>query len=169
LRNEEERFEQDLGYWRVMFDATYALREDEALLLKVASRAHALDPASVEWQFNYAAALLIGRWRVEEALGLTMQLLARHPASAGARINHAIALIYTGRVAEAEALLREVDADRLVAAQAAAYRFAFAGVHRAREDWDRVREDLRVLEGERLFPSQQRWLEQIRRAIPGPS
>jgi hypothetical protein len=39
-------------------------------------------------------------------------------------------------------------------------------VHRAQEAWERVRADLRVLEGEPMFPRQRRWVEAIRQALP---
>ena len=162
----ESRFSDDVGYWRAMFDAVYALREDEVLLLKAATRAHTLEPRSVEWQFNYAAALLIGQWRVEEALGVTRRLLTQHPQSVGARINHAIALCFNGRVDEARTLLETVRLDELRGPQRAAARFGWLGVHRAQEAWEQVRTELRALDGEPMFPRQRRWVEEIRQALP---
>ncbi len=162
----ESTFENDLAYWKAAFDAAYARREDDVWLLKAASRAHEIAPQDVEWQFNYAAALLIGHWRLPEALRLTWSLLNAYPESVGAQINHAIALLLNGRDEDAATLLDKVNYGQLVGQQVPAYHIAAAGVNRYRQDWPRLRADLRALDNERLFPKQRAWLNELRQAIP---
>ncbi|MCZ7641004.1 MAG: hypothetical protein M5U12_36095 [Verrucomicrobia bacterium] len=93
-------------------------------------------------------------------------MLTQHPHSVGARINHAIALCFNGRVDEARALLETVKLEKLRGPQQAAVHFGWLGVYRAQEAWNQVRAELRALEGEPMFPRQRRWLEEIRQALP---
>ena len=162
----EANFENDLSYWEAVFEAAYAARNDEALFLKAAQHAHELDPTSVQWQFNYAAALLAGQWRLEEALRLTMSVLARQPDLVVAQLNHVIALVLNGRAEDAAALLDRIDPRRLASSDASVYHLAAVGVNHALQNWPAVRDGLRALESERFFPKQQRWLDEIRRSLP---
>jgi hypothetical protein len=156
----------DLAYWQTLFDAAYAVRDDETLLLKAARHAHDLDPTSVKWQCNYAAALLIGQWRPEEALRLTLSLYTRHPDLLAAQINHVFALVLNGRTADAAVLLDRIETHRLTELDRGAYYLASVAVHHALQNWPAVRVDLHALESERLFPKEQRWLDEIRRSLP---
>ena len=162
----EADFKNELAYWQAVFDVAYTAREDEALLLKAAKRAYDLAPNDTRWQFNYAAALLTGQWRPEEALRLTVSLLDRYPDSVGAQLNHILALILNGRAEDAAVRLDRIDYRRVSGPDVAVYHFVSAAVNRAREKWTVVREDLRALESEPLFPKERRWLEEIRRSLP---
>lgn len=152
-------------YWGLVFGASYALKEDDVLLLKAAKRAFELEPDSLEWQCNYAAALLIGHWRPETALPMTFSFLARHPDSVVAQINHLVALIQNGRTEEAARLLERVDSTRLPGEGAGTYHLAAAAVNQALEHETAARQHLLALETQRLFPSQRRWAEELRRSL----
>lgn len=162
----ERDFQRDLQYWETVFDAAYYARQDETLLLKAAKAAHDLDPSSEKWRFNYAAALVIGQWRPEEALRLTWTFLQEHPDMLPAQINHIVALAVIGRAEDAAGLLERIDPNRLSGLELGMYHLASVGVYGALRDWDRVRMDLPFLQSERLFPTQQRWVDGIRRAMP---
>jgi predicted Zn-dependent protease len=166
LRPLESRFQDDLGYWKAVFDASNVMRNDEALLLRAATRAHELAPDSTPWKFNYAAALLIGRRRPEEALRLTVDLVDVDGASLGGRINHAIALALNGRYDDAETVLNAIPPTEMNEAQRLSYFLAWLDVHHGRQDWEKVRLTLRNIEPDRLYPSQQRWLAEVRQSLP---
>lgn len=162
----ESRFGNEVRYWRDAFEVAYALRQDETLLLKAATRAHELDPTSTEWKFNYAAALLITRRRPEEALRLTMELAARDPGSVGAALNRAVALGMNGRTDDAAKILEACAPVLGNDPQRTTYHMAWLAVHRERGAWDKVRADLESLDLKELFPSQKTWVEEIRRSLP---
>jgi tetratricopeptide (TPR) repeat protein len=166
LRPLEPRFEDDLGYWKVVFDASDVLRNDEALLLRAATRAHELAPDSRPWQFNFAAALLIGRRRPEEALRLTVDLIDADGNSLGGRINHAIALALNGRYDDAEKVLNAIPPTQMNEFQRVSYFLAWLDVHHGRRDWEKVRLTLRNIDPASLFPSQKRWLAEVRQSLP---
>jgi len=157
---------KDLGYWGAVFEAAYDVRKDETLLLKAAWHAHELDPNSLRWRCNYAAALLIGQWRPEEALRVTLAIHTQLPNLAAGQINHVFALVLNGRTDEAAGLLDRIELPRLTESEQGAYYLSALAVHRALEDWPAVSADLKALQNERLFPKQERWLEEIRRALP---
>jgi tetratricopeptide (TPR) repeat protein len=166
LRPLEPRFENDLLYWKVVFDASYALRADDTLLLRAAARAYELAPQSTEWKFNYAAALLIGRRRPEQALSLTLDLLETDGRTPGGLINHAIALSLNHRYDDAAEILREINPERLNEPQRVAYQMAWLDIYYEADNWAGVRESLRHVDPAGLFPCQQRWIEEIRQAMP---
>lgn len=169
LRPLETRFGDLVEYWRAVFRASFALRADDTLLLRAALRAHELAPESLEWKFNYAAALLISRRRPEQALSLTFELLSRGDFGVGGRINHAIALALNRRFDEAADILRNLESEPLNAIQREAWLMGWLEIYHQRRDWAGVRECLAQLESVPLFPSQQRWLENIRRDLPDPN
>ncbi len=162
----EPKFGQDVRYWRQVFAAAYAMRQDETRLLKAATRAHEVDPTSAEWKFNYAAALLIARRRPEEALRLTVEVAARDPNSVGGALNHAIALTLNGRCEEAAKILDACAPMLANDPQRTSYYLAWLAVHQERKDWANVRVDLDNIDLKELFRSQQMWVEEVRRSIP---
>jgi tetratricopeptide (TPR) repeat protein len=166
LRPLEPRFESDLPYWKAVFDASYVLRADDTLLLRAAVRAYELAPQSLEWKFNYAAALLIGRRRPEQALSLTLDLLETDGRTPGGLINHAIALSLNHRYDDAAEILREINPERLNEPQRVAWHMAWLDIHYEAGNWAGVRESLRHIDPAGLFPCQQRWIEEIRQAMP---
>ncbi len=161
----EARFRNEPAYWRVYFNVVFTLRLDDALLLRAAARAHELEPESAEWKFNYAAALLIGRRRPELALALTRDLLEPEGPTPGGLINHAIALALNRRFAEAAALLNRLDPESLTVPLREVYHLAWLEIHYETGDWDHARADLVEVETARLFPCQQRRLDEIRQAL----
>lgn len=166
LRSCEGDYHEDLEYWQLVFDAAYFVKEDEVLLLKAARRAHELAPESLQWQCNYAVARLIGQWRPEEAIPVTLSYLNTHPDQVAAQLNHAVALVLNGRCEEAAELLARILPGELTGEEADAYHFAAAGASRGLGNWLELREHLDALASARLFPAQRRWLDQIGRSLP---
>lgn len=162
----ETRFETDLGYWKAVFDACNAVRNDEALLLRAATRAHELAPDSMPWKFNYAAALLIGRRRPEEALRLTIDLIEADGEALGGRINHATALALNGRYDDAEEVLNAIPPVQMNEEQRVSYFLAWVDVHVGRGETEKARLALRNVDPEVLFPSQRRWLAEVQKSLP---
>lgn len=165
LRPLEDRFGDLVEYWREVFRACYALREDDTLLLRAALRAHELAPESPEWKYNYAAALLITRRRPEQALALTVELLSGEGATPGGRINHAIALALNRRFSEAAEILHQIDPESLNPVQLESWHLAWLEIYHEQKDRVGVRRCLEALAHANLFPTQRRRLEEARVAL----
>ena len=115
---------------------------------------------------NWAAALVIFHAQPDAAILLTRQLFADHPTSQGVIDNHIGALLLNDRVEEAEALLRQIDANRLNPAAKAQHLLSTFEAHVKR---GRVREAQTVaaqIPRNGLFPVQVRWLEENLRRLP---
>jgi len=90
-----------------------------------------IEPGSVAWVNNQAALLLITGDDPPEALRLTLEGLSRNPASPLLKINHALALLRTGRAAEAERILATIASERLPKDGLANFNLAMAEAHLA--------------------------------------
>lgn len=167
LRPLEDRFGDQVEYWREVFRACYRLRTDDTLLLRAALRAHELAPDSQEWKYNYAAALLITRRRPEQALALCLELESGEGATPGGQINHAIALALNRRFGEAEEILHRLDPESLNPVQREAWYLAWLEIYHEQKDRAGVRQCLEALKDAHLFPTQRRRLEEAR-AILSP-
>ncbi|RME92495.1 MAG: hypothetical protein D6766_09860, partial [Verrucomicrobia bacterium] len=160
----EEELGDQLRYWELVFRATYALREDEALLFKAARRALDLAPANPIWRMNYAVALLINRQRPAEAARFTLEFLHEHPDSSVARLNHAHALAMLGRTAEARQFLESVPAPADPESRTALATVQLE-IALAENLLDDARAILPNIDEQFLFPGQQRWLADARRRV----
>lgn len=150
-----------VDYWQALFEAAYALRQDEALLLKAARNALDLDPGNVIWRLNYAVALMTNRQRPEEAVRLTLDFAAGNRLFTPALLNHAHALAMVGRGAEATRVMSRLppptDPDLV-----ASYALVELEISLARRDDEAAREALQRVDESLLFPSQVQWLNGVR-------
>ena len=160
----QEQLADNVRYWQALFEATYALRADEALLFKAARRAMDLDPANPVRQINYAVALLINRQRPEEAAKYSLTFLNTHPHSLLARLNHAHALAMLKRAAEAERLLNRVppSTDPELRNSRAMVRLE---ISLSREDAKSAKAALAEIDEKLLFPAQRQWLASVRKRL----
>lgn len=154
-------------YWQSLFDVAYSLRTDDALVLKAATRARELQPRSLVWSANYAAALLITRQRPDEALRLTLGFMLENPNSLVARVNHALALIMNQRNDEAADILRTINVAALDPHEATVFNLVSFELHLNRQDYDRATAAAERIDPKFLFPSQIRWLQQAKQRLPG--
>jgi hypothetical protein len=114
---------------------------------------------------NYAATLLIMRRNPEEAVRLTLQLLAQNPASPVARVNHAAALLLNERVAEAENLLRSVPTNALNRAQISLYNLDLFEMKVRLGHLENAKALLDLIEERYLYPPQREWLTKLRKQL----
>lgn len=103
---------EDLGYWLLRARLAIPLGDSEEFYAS-ARRAYNLAPNDVSTALLYSAAALFKREDPEAAVGLTWRIAESFPQVAGARINHAFALMLNGRVEESERLASELRGLRL--------------------------------------------------------
>lgn len=151
-----ERFQN--GYWDATFEAAWALK-DEGLMLVTVNAAFEANPQEALWAGRRVAALLVARQQPEEAVKLSMMLVAQFPNSIGVRLNHAFALIYNRRLQEANELLEDVSKQPMNPEEAHSYALAKFELAIMFNQPDFARVMLRRVDRSRLFPSQARWLE----------
>ena len=152
-------------YWQALFAAAYALKQP-GLAVKAAAKAYELQPDNIVMANNYAAALLVNRERTEQAVRLTLQLVARFPDSTSAKINHALALILNRRTTEAEEILRKIDPAKLGPLEATSLYLGLFEVCFSGKRYEQAREAASHIDTKYLFPNQIEWLEEARRQMP---
>lgn len=130
LKAHESAFQPWPGYWAELFSAGLAAKDVEVLRRSVKELVR-IEPGSVAWVNNQAALLLITGDDPPEALRLTLEGLSRNPASPLLKINHALALLRTGRAAEAERILATIASERLPKDGLANFNLAMAEAHLA--------------------------------------
>ena len=113
-----------------MVSAGLAAKDVEVLRRSVKELVR-IEPGSVAWVQNQAALLLITGDDPPEALRLTLEGLSRNPASPLLKINHALALLRTGRAAEADRILATIARERLPKDGLANFNLAMAEAHLA--------------------------------------
>jgi tetratricopeptide (TPR) repeat protein len=149
-------------YWHAVFEAAWAQREDSVLLSHAARQAYLTEPTNQLYQVNHAAALLINREAPAEAVKLTMSFLQQQPESPAARLNHAFALAQNQRLDEAEALLNTIPTTGFGEVETTMYDLAWLQVRVLQQRPSDYRKYLRTINTNFLFPSQLRWLDEVR-------
>jgi predicted Zn-dependent protease len=139
--------------------------KDADLLLSAATKAYRLRPQDSGLANNFAAALLVNRVQPEEAIKMTMQLMAKAPESAAARINHSMALVQNKRFSEAISNLEDIRLDRLTAGESTAYNLARLESYLGLQQADQARKVIDRIDPKYLFPNQVQWLEKVRQQI----
>jgi hypothetical protein len=156
----ESARQNDPLYWQSVFQLAEALRQDPILLLKAAREARRLLPGDDQWDFSYAAALLVNRLEPAEAVTITRALLTRTPTSAQAQVNHCLALVLNRRWEEATTLLAAVDSNRFDELGQTVYHLCALEIHLASGQKELARKDAALVQRRHLFPNQVQWLEQ---------
>ncbi|MCB1125599.1 MAG: tetratricopeptide repeat protein [Verrucomicrobiae bacterium] len=168
LRPLEAALAGDIRYWTVLFQATYALRQDESLLFKAARRALDLDPMAPRGRMDYAAALWVNRERSEETVEIASGFLRDNPDTPAARIVLAGALALGGRAEEAgrELLRLPQLADAGLATERALVELEIA---LANGDRQAMAAALTRIDESFLFPGQRQRLAAARQRFGGAS
>jgi len=152
-------------YWETLFEVAYTLKRDEALLLRAATKARALEPQKMAHDINYAAALLVVRQEPDEAAKITLTFLKAHPNSLVARVDHSFALTMNKRFPDAMAILQTINPKALGELESTIYHLCWLEVHFGQKQFDQAKEDLKLIQTKYLFPTQLRWLEDIRQQV----
>jgi hypothetical protein len=156
------------AFWHLLVRCADALL-DEYTLWEAVTQLKRLLPDDPIVENNYAVALAIRREQPEEVVRHTFVVLRRAPENPTVALNHALALILNGRLAEARALLDRVIPSTLTPRDQAQYHI--------------VRYELLLREGNRplaeaqrklidlslLWPSQRTWLDASLAAAPQPA
>ena len=161
----EQFFANDVRYWQLVFDISYALKQDETRLLRAATRARELDPNKLIYNVNYAAALLICRQNPAEAAKITLSFFQSYPDSIIAVVNHCFALALNKRFDEAADILKKVNLAALGRFESTICHLCWLEIHFGRGELDSARADLKHIDTKLLFPCQVKWIESVRSQI----
>jgi predicted Zn-dependent protease len=157
----EKEFAKNTEYWSTVLQIAVELKEVEPLR-KAAATLYQMQPENAQFLNSYAASLLVTREHPDEAIKLTLQLIAAYPDSVAARINHAFALLMNSRFDEALRLLSTIREDALGASDRNAYILARFEVHIALKQHEQAREYAGRLDPKQLFAPQLQRVEQLR-------
>jgi hypothetical protein len=149
----------DYTFWLLLFAAADETK-DVPLMLESSERAYALRPADPVAINNRAATLLIAREKPEEAVRLSLILLARFPNSIIARINHGAALLINNRVPEAEMLLQQVPTNHFTMAERSLYHFDWFEICLKRTDPAEAERHAQMIDPDFLYPPQRTWFSE---------
>lgn len=152
-------------FWAGLFQAAYEAN-DEGLLRAAAVKGLALQPDNASFVNNYAAALLVNRGQVTEALRHTMRLYAAAPKSLASQFNHGFALLLNGRTDEAAAIFKTVNTRPLNRRQNSFYQLAWFEIYLNQKDYVKAREAADKIDPAHLFPSQLQWFQAARKQLP---
>lgn len=167
LDKTESTFASQPDYWEMLVSLAMVLK-DEELLLKASREALRLSPTSPVMANRYAAALIIVGNRPSEAITLTTKLYRELPASIAVQINHSLALLMNYRTEEAAALLDRILPSRLDSEELNSYKLASFHLAVQQRRFAQARELLSQIEPTRLFPAEQRWIDEARAKISQP-
>lgn len=131
LRQIEKDYGDSATFWADLGAAAYEARDMDTTALAI-GKAYAIDPSSDQIANNQAAVLIATETRPEEALKLTMRLLAKHPGSVDLNINHSLALINIGRTGDAESIVRGISPVGLTPEEKSVLNFAWFRIHESR-------------------------------------
>lgn len=155
----------DPNYWTTLFAAAEGVKDCD-LMLQAARQSYALLPTNPSIMNNYAAALLIMRQNPEEAVRLTLQLIAQNPSSIVTKINHSAALLLNERPGEAEAILKTVKTNTLSRAEMTVYNLDLLEAQYRLGRFDQARILAEKIEEEFIYPPQRAWLAKVRKQLP---
>ncbi|HVY71190.1 MAG TPA: hypothetical protein VHH73_14760 [Verrucomicrobiae bacterium] len=159
---------ENMEFWMAFFQAAYEIK-DPRLMRAGAAKCLELQPENPLAINNYAAALLVAREQVAEALRHTLRLHAQTPNVLAFQFNHGFALLLNGRTEEAAEIFKTIDTRPLDHRQLTYYhlaRFEIAvNLHRV----EAARSELSQIDPAQLFPAQAKWLQAAQSQLPAPA
>lgn len=158
LKQVQSSFTNRLDFWFQLTVAAHATH-NIPMMTEAATEAFRLAPDNPSVVNNYAAMLLITRRDPQEAVRLTLRLLAHDAQNGDLAINHALALLQNGRLEEAVSILKQFDAENMPGQQAAAVRIGWAEYFLRRGDAAKAREEFRKVNAGLLQPIQKEWFD----------
>jgi len=164
----QKQFGDNIGYWQMVFMSANEMKQAD-LLLTSASNGFRLQPTLTFAAHNYAAALLVSHQRPEEAVRLTMDVLASRPGSYPAMINHSLALLANQRIDEAEKLIQTIPVSRLSPEEASSYYLAVLQTEVARHEDGKIGETARRINLSHLFPGERQFVSDILKTNANPA
>jgi Flp pilus assembly protein TadD len=164
LRRLETEFGGLAEYWLQVVGTAYQNRQFD-VMRAAAARGYELATNHPVFINNYAAALLIERTNAPLAVQLTLRQLAMNPGNAGARLNHALALLQNGRLDDAQVELDGLDPNALDAYLRTVLRLGYFELGVRRNDSKAALEAYGGIESRFLMPPQERWLAETRQSL----
>jgi hypothetical protein len=158
LKTNEAVFSNQKEFWLQLTISAYA-SGDSVLLERAARRGYELDPTSTQAINDYAAALIANRAQPDEAVTLTLKLIADDPERLGFLINHAMALILNRRLDEAERILDRIQSSTLTSFDSALVHYARFDIWVQRNQPARAKEEAAKIERRYLLPIQARFID----------
>jgi tetratricopeptide (TPR) repeat protein len=160
LQAHEMSFRNWAPYWAELFSVGLLAKDLEVLRRSVGEMSR-VEPRNLAWANNRAALLLITGEDPPEALRLTLASLSRHPESPTLRINHAMALLATGRATEAETVLKALAGLKLTKDVGANYHLAMAETHFALGRKPEAVDSVKQVDRSRLLAPQLERLDRV--------
>lgn len=157
----ESSYSNHLEFWLQLQSSAFDARDFD-LLLAATKRAYEIAPGRLEYMNNYAAALLVSRQRPAEAVDLTFRALNLAPRAFETRLNHALALLQLGRLADAEPLLKELSTEPLDSEHDNLVHLGWFEFYLASADTEKARLHAARVDPRRLLPPQSQWFESKR-------
>ncbi len=165
LQTLESKFGDKAEFWFQLTGAAYEAR-DMAVLSTAAQKAWELDPKKIAHVNNYTAVLLVTRQKPEQAIQLSMQLLAAEPENNDRKVNHVLALLQNQRLAEAEKLLKSLNPAGLNLNEAAIANYGWFELHIQRGEKDLARRRYPTIERSQLLQPQLDWMDAEFKKLP---
>jgi Flp pilus assembly protein TadD len=165
MKRLESTYGGDAFFWFTLCIAAHEARDIETAS-RAAAKAYALEPANDVYAHNHAASLITLEQEPEEAVKLTMRLLAAAPRVVDRRINHALALINNRRYYDAEAALAGIDPETLSPEQATEFGFAKFLLLSAAGRADEARRAASRIDRTRLHAVQSERMRRVLEALP---
>jgi len=165
LQTLESKFGDKAEFWFHLTGAAYEAR-DMAVLSTAAQRAWELDPKKIAHVNNYAAVLLVTRQKPEQAIQLSMQLLAAEPENNDRKVNHVLALLQNQRLDEAEKLLKSLNPAGLNLNEGAIANYGWFELHIRRGEKELARRRYPTIERSQLLQPQLDWMDAEFKKLP---
>jgi tetratricopeptide (TPR) repeat protein len=157
-----QKLEADYGnkaaFWFDLTVAAYEARQMD-VLETAARKAWEIEPQRIDIINNYAAALIVLRKQPEEAVKLTLSLVTSQPKRLEFKVNHALALLQNGRLAEAEDILKALNPTQLSVNDSAVVDYAWFELAIRRGDLAGARKIYPTIKRSELLPPQLVWLD----------
>jgi len=165
MKQLEKEYGASALYWFDLASSAYESRDMETTTLATA-KAYAMDPTNDLIANNHAAVLIATETKPDEALALTLNLVARKPRSVDLNINHCLALINAGRLSDAEARLLKISPIGLTHAEQSVLNFAWFRIHASRTNGTLARRDAAAIDRSQLMSPQIDRLERDLKSLP---
>jgi len=158
LLEQAESKSSDSGFWFETSIAAYEARDIPALV-KATEAAYRLNPSDSRIANNRAAVLIATEAQVEEAVTLSLRLFTLDRTSIDLLLNHVLALINAGRIADAEYQMRPLATRTFNEAEASVLHFARFRIAESRNDARTMLSEAEMIRHEHLLPPQVERLE----------
>ena len=165
LQTLESKFGDKAEFWFHLTGAAYEAR-DMAVLSTAAQKAWELEPKKIGHINNYAAVLLVTRQKPEQAIQLSMQLLAAEPENNDRKVNHVLALLQNQRLDEAEKLLKSLNPAALNLNESAIANYGWFELHIRRGEKELARRRYPTVERSQLLAPQLDWMDAEFKKLP---